>query len=320
VHGLDGATTQALRHPELLLPVFVLGVVSGVAHELGHAAALRYGGGRARGMGMGLYLVFPAFYTDTTDAYRLSRGARVRTDLGGFFFHLLFATVLIAVAALTGQDYLLILVVLINFDVLRQCIPLLRMDGYWTLTDLTGIPDLLTQVGPFLRSIVRRRATGAHGATALKRSSVAILAGYTTVLIPFLAVALIFAIAGLPHTVRTAWSSVRVQADALTIAVAAGDVGVAGVTVLRMALLALPPIAVTFALLSVVLYARDAARRRRYNARAARAQRRHEIRTVRVARLAQAAATDSALARAIAEHHDLMHRRCSGRPSRIKLS
>ena len=34
-------------------------------------------------MGAGLYLVWPAFYTDVTDSYRLGRAGRLRTDLGG---------------------------------------------------------------------------------------------------------------------------------------------------------------------------------------------------------------------------------------------
>jgi len=29
-----------------------------------------------------------------------------------------------------------------------------RLDGYWALTDLTGIPDFFSQMGPFLRSIL----------------------------------------------------------------------------------------------------------------------------------------------------------------------
>ena len=38
-------------------------------------------------MGAGLYLVWPAFYTDVTDSYRLGRAGRIRTDLGGLYFN-----------------------------------------------------------------------------------------------------------------------------------------------------------------------------------------------------------------------------------------
>ena len=43
---------------------------SGFFHELGHAAGTRYGGASPGVMGVGIYLAFPAFYTDLTDSYR----------------------------------------------------------------------------------------------------------------------------------------------------------------------------------------------------------------------------------------------------------
>src|SRR3954447_26581072 len=79
--GVASATSEAFRRPGLLLLVVVLAVLSAGAHELGHAAACRAGGGTPGGMGMGLYLVWPAFYTDVTDAYRLPRRSRLRVDL-----------------------------------------------------------------------------------------------------------------------------------------------------------------------------------------------------------------------------------------------
>src|SRR6185436_4083749 len=108
-------------------------------HELGHAAALRYGGGYPRSMGAGLYIVYPAFFTDVSDNYRLGRWGRVRTDLGGFYFNLLFSIGLVAVYALTGQEVLLLVVSLANLEILRQLMPLMRLDGYWVLADLTGV-------------------------------------------------------------------------------------------------------------------------------------------------------------------------------------
>src|SRR5688500_12225333 len=78
VHGLSGSLRAALFTPGAwpLLVLVMLG--AGVFHELGHAAALRYGGGKVRGIGVGLYIVYPVFYTDVTDSYRLGRWARVR--------------------------------------------------------------------------------------------------------------------------------------------------------------------------------------------------------------------------------------------------
>ena len=91
--GIASATAQAFHSPGLLLLVFGLAVVSAAFHEIGHASACRYGGATPGGMGMGMYLVWPAFYTDVTDAYRLPERARLRVDLGGMYFNAIIAVV-----------------------------------------------------------------------------------------------------------------------------------------------------------------------------------------------------------------------------------
>ncbi|MBA4116297.1 MAG: hypothetical protein H0X71_07645 [Rubrobacter sp.] len=143
VHGATSGILELLYRPGLVFAVLGILFVSGIFHEFGHAAALRYGGGKVRGMGVGLYIVYPAMYTDTTDSYRLGRWARVRTDLGGFYFHLIFALAIMGLYLLTGYEFLLVVVLLINFDIFYQCLPFVRFDGYWALADLTGIPDFL---------------------------------------------------------------------------------------------------------------------------------------------------------------------------------
>ncbi len=68
--------------PSKILSVLGLVFLATFLHELGHAAACRYGGASPGRIGVGIYLIFPAFYTDVTDAYRLDRRGRLRTDLG----------------------------------------------------------------------------------------------------------------------------------------------------------------------------------------------------------------------------------------------
>src|SRR5438132_8047448 len=84
VHGVGRSFHDVLYAPGLILLLIAAFVLSAAFHETGHGAGLRYGGGKVRAMGVGLYLVYPVFYTDISDAYRLGRGARLRTSLGGF--------------------------------------------------------------------------------------------------------------------------------------------------------------------------------------------------------------------------------------------
>jgi putative peptide zinc metalloprotease protein len=66
--GVASATAQAFDNPEFLLLILGLVIASGAFHEIGHAAACAYGGAHPGGMGAGIYVVWPAFYTDVTGA------------------------------------------------------------------------------------------------------------------------------------------------------------------------------------------------------------------------------------------------------------
>ena len=70
VHGLGAGVQQVLRDPVDLLVVLGLSLVSAAFHECGHAAGCRYGGARPGVIGVGIYLVWPAFFTNVTDSYR----------------------------------------------------------------------------------------------------------------------------------------------------------------------------------------------------------------------------------------------------------
>ncbi len=100
-------------------------------------------------MGAGIYLVWPAFYTDVTDAYRLPRRARLRTDLGGLYFNAIVAVVTLGglarsarrrAAAARSRIQLL--------EMVKQLSPVIRADGYHILADATGVPDLYAHIGP----------------------------------------------------------------------------------------------------------------------------------------------------------------------------
>jgi putative peptide zinc metalloprotease protein len=153
-HGVGGSFRGAIYEPWLIVVLLPIIVASAAFHEFGHAAALAYGGGKVRGMGAGMYFVYPVFFTDVTDNYRLKRSSKVRTDLGGFYFNLIFVLGLTAVYFATGLEFLLLGVVAIVFGIVHQLMPIMRLDGYWTLADLTGIPDPFSALGPFVKSLI----------------------------------------------------------------------------------------------------------------------------------------------------------------------
>jgi putative peptide zinc metalloprotease protein len=150
------AAGQVLTMPAGMLLVFGLAVASTAFHEVGHASACRYCGIRPGKMGCGLYLVWPVFYTDINDSYRLGRGGRLRTDLGGIYFNGLFIAALTAGYWLTGFAPLAVAVVAIDFEIVQQLLPAVRFDAYYIVSDLIGVPDLFRYIGPMVKRVLLR--------------------------------------------------------------------------------------------------------------------------------------------------------------------
>jgi putative peptide zinc metalloprotease protein len=205
-HGLAPAFRQVLNDPVDLLLVAGLIVVSALFHECGHAAGCRYGGARPGRIGAGIYLVWPAFFTNVTDSYRLSRAGRLRTDLGGLYFNMVFMLVLAAVYAATSAEILLLVIVITHLEMLEQLLPFVRFDGYFILSDLVGVPDLFGRIAPVLRGCLSRRRRDPR-ATGLRRGARIVITVWVLCVIPLLAVAMGYLMAYLPEINRALWHS-----------------------------------------------------------------------------------------------------------------
>ena len=245
--GIAGSTREVMYRPALLVMVFVLIAASAGFHEFGHAAALRYGGGTPGAMGAGLYLVWPAFYTDVTDSYRLPRRARLRTDLGGLYFNMVFALALFGVWALTRFDALLLVVPLLLLQMVQQLLPFVRLDGYHILADLTGVPDLFARIRPTLASLRPGRTSDAR-VTALKPWVRVVVTLWVVAVVPLLLVSMLFAVVNLPRVGATAWDSAALQRRAVAGGWADGDPTAVLAGVLSMAALALPVLSTVYLL------------------------------------------------------------------------
>jgi putative peptide zinc metalloprotease protein len=152
--GLAHTAYDAVERPGLLILVFTITILSAGFHEFGHAAAARYGGATPGVMGFGVYLVWPAFYTDVTDTYRLGSRGTVRTDLGGLYFNAIVAVAITGLWWWLDYDALLLVVATQIVQMLRQLGPMVRFDGYHVLADVTGVPDLYSRIKPTLLSVL----------------------------------------------------------------------------------------------------------------------------------------------------------------------
>ncbi|MGH3331777.1 MAG: hypothetical protein ACRDPJ_10815 [Nocardioidaceae bacterium] len=237
--GLASATHQALHRPGLLLAVFAVTVVSAGFHEFGHASAARYGGATPGAMGMGLYLVWPAFYTDVTDSYRLGRAGRLRTDLGGLYFNAIVAVAMFGIWWASGWDALLLIIVTQVLQMLRQLAPLVRFDGYHVLADLTGVPDLYHHIKPTLLGLLPHH-WGRSTAQALKPWARAVVSVWVLVVVPVMLLSVVGMVIAFPRVAATAWDSMSDQWETFGKAFAAGDVPEMAVRMLSIVAIALP--------------------------------------------------------------------------------
>jgi putative peptide zinc metalloprotease protein len=210
--GLMGLVETLLYTPGLMLASLGMMFVTGFVHEFGHAAALRYGGGRARSIGVGIYLMDPAFYTDVTDSYRLGRGARLRTGFGGIYFDLILSTIFIVVYRFTGHEAALVFALVNTLEVLTEFSPLGRYDGYWLLADLVGVPDFFALMKPFLRSVLPLRRWNGPKLAPLKPFAKVVFALYAFLVVPAFAFFLALFVWHAPDILWTALNAFRTQA------------------------------------------------------------------------------------------------------------
>jgi putative peptide zinc metalloprotease protein len=238
-HGLTAGVQQVLRNPADLLIVAGLSVASALFHECGHAAACRYGGARPGAIGAGIYLVWPSFFTNVTDSYRLSRVGRLRTDLGGLYFNLVFMLALAGVYAVSSAQILLLVIAITHIEMLEQLLPFVRFDGYFILSDLVGVPDLFARVTPILKSTVSRGRPDPRVADLRHRARV-VVTGWVLCVIPLLTLMLGYLLAFLPQINRALWRSAAQQVNHMTSAIGSHHYGVAALTVLGAALAGLP--------------------------------------------------------------------------------
>lgn len=251
VKGLGSATHEAFENPLLLLLIFAITILSAGFHEFGHAAAARKGGAIPGSMGAGLYLVWPAFFTDVTDSYRLGRGGRLRTDLGGLYFNAIVAVAIMGLWWATGFDALLLVVVTQILQMVRQLLPLVRFDGYHILADATGVPDLFQRIKPVLLGMLPWR-WGRPENKVLKPWARAVVTLWVLVTVPLLLFSLAMMVISLPRLLATAWSSAARQQGLLAESLSAGDVAGAAVRFLAIVAVALPMLGMLYILLRLV--------------------------------------------------------------------
>ena len=133
-----------------------------ILHELGHAYTARRYGCRVPTMGVAFLVMYPVLYTDTSDAWRLTkRHEKLRVAAAGIRVELMLALVatflwhVVPAGPARSAVFLMasatwITTLLINLS------PLMRFDGYYLLSDYLRIPNLQNRAFAMTKWCLRR--------------------------------------------------------------------------------------------------------------------------------------------------------------------
>ncbi len=141
---------------------YFLALVVLVVHELGHGHSCKHYGGRVQFMGFALIYLAPAFYTDITEGeVKATRYERMVISLAGVWIELMLYSIIAPIwlgtppyTVLHDACYTLMLITGIS-AVLLNWNPLIKLDGYYILTELLGIVDLKEDSTAFVSGWVK---------------------------------------------------------------------------------------------------------------------------------------------------------------------
>jgi putative peptide zinc metalloprotease protein len=166
-------------------------------HEFSHGLTCCHFGGKVREVGFMLIYFQPAFFCDVSDSWMFpSRRQRMWVTFAGGYFQLIFWGLCTVIWRITDPDSLinqvvLIVVVFAGIQTLLNFNPLIKLDGYYMLSDYLEIPNLRTKAINSLWSWVRgkhpskmpwkeERAQLIYGVASIVFSTTLLIYVYTT--------------------------------------------------------------------------------------------------------------------------------------------
>ncbi len=147
--------------PFILLVVFSVMTI----HELAHGVALKHYGGRVQEMGFMVLYFIPALYCNVSDAWMLNKRQRLWVTLAGSYMQIYVCALAILAWRVLAPETLAsrICLVIIGFTTLQTLLnfnPLIRLDGYYLLSDLIEIPNLRPKALAYVKDRIRSLLTG----------------------------------------------------------------------------------------------------------------------------------------------------------------
>ncbi len=162
---------------EHYVAVIVAGLLVGVTHEFAHGLTCKAFGGRATEVGVLLiYYFLPALYCNVSGIHLIpQRGRRLWVIAAGVYWQLLVGTLSLLAWFLLAPYTLLADLAFIFFcgsvlDVIFNGNPLIKLDGYYFLSQWLRMPNLMDRARDWRRGLLRRIVFGVPNVAASRFS------------------------------------------------------------------------------------------------------------------------------------------------------
>jgi putative peptide zinc metalloprotease protein len=147
--------------PLIVIIVFVIMTI----HEFAHGLTLKHFGGKVDEMGFMILYFIPAFYCNVSDAWMLKKRERILVSFaGGYvqFFIWALATICWRLLAIEtpASRVCLITIAFCGIQTFLNFNPLIRLDGYYMLSDFLEVPNLRPKAMAYMKNKIRSWLTG----------------------------------------------------------------------------------------------------------------------------------------------------------------
>ena len=161
------AYSSLFHFRSLVFAYFTLFVII-AAHEFAHGLTCKHFGGEVHEIGFLLIYFEPAFYCNVSDAWLFPEKSRRLwvTFAGGYFEFFLWGLATLAWRLTepgTAVNSLSLMVMLTSgFKILFNVNPLIKLDGYYLLSDFLEVPNLRKRSFAYLKNCLQRLIPGSH--------------------------------------------------------------------------------------------------------------------------------------------------------------
>lgn len=157
--------------PRSILTFFIVMLLVTGLHELAHGVTCKHFGGRVHEMGFMLIYFLPAFYSNVSDAWLFTeKRRRLWVSFAGVFFQIFIWALAVIVWRMIDMETWLseaccIAIATSGLTAVFNFNPLIKLDGYYLLSDMLDVPNLRREAFQYLGGSIKRLFSASTGET-----------------------------------------------------------------------------------------------------------------------------------------------------------